>query len=52
MLCNIRNPVKLARVVMDSTRHILLAGSGAEELARSHAVQMEQPDYFHTQVQL
>jgi beta-aspartyl-peptidase (threonine type) len=32
---NVRNPVKLARRVMEDTDHVLLAGEGAEALARA-----------------
>ena len=35
-LQNIRNPISVARKVMDTTRHVLLAGSGAFEFARQN----------------
>jgi len=44
----IRNPVLAARLVMEKTRHVLLAGDGAEQLARQHGLQLEPPEYFHT----
>jgi L-asparaginase / beta-aspartyl-peptidase len=44
----IRNPVLAARLVMEKTRHVLLAGDGAEKLARRHGLQFESPEYFHT----
>lgn len=34
----IRDPVLVARLVMEQTRHCLLTGSGAEALARAHGV--------------
>ncbi|HEX6156334.1 MAG TPA: isoaspartyl peptidase/L-asparaginase [Burkholderiales bacterium] len=44
----IRNPVLAARLVMEKTRHVLLAGDGAEKFARRHGLQLEAPEYFHT----
>jgi beta-aspartyl-peptidase (threonine type) len=44
----IRNPVLAARLVMEKTRHVLLAGDGAERLARQHGLKLEAPAYFHT----
>lgn len=35
LLTDIRNPVRLARVVMDKTDHVLVVGRGAEQLARA-----------------
>jgi beta-aspartyl-peptidase (threonine type) len=44
----IRNPVLAARAVMERTRHVLLAGSGAERFARKHGLKLEPPEYFRT----
>jgi L-asparaginase / beta-aspartyl-peptidase len=44
----IRNPILAARAVMEKTRHVLLAGSGAERFARSRGLKLERPEYFHT----
>ena len=44
----IRNPVIAARAVMEASRHVLLAGSGAERFARRHGLKLEDPKYFHT----
>ena len=48
----IRNPVLAARMVMENTRHVLLAGEGAERLAQKHGLQLEPPEYFHTEKRL
>jgi isoaspartyl peptidase/L-asparaginase-like protein (Ntn-hydrolase superfamily) len=48
----IRNPVLAARMVMEKTRHVLLAGEGAERLARKHGLKMEPASYFHTETRL
>ena len=44
----IRNPILAARAVMEKTRHVLLAGSGAERFARSQGLKLERPEYFRT----
>lgn len=46
---NIKNPVSLARAVMEKTEHILLSGSGAMEFARIADVEFEDDDYFFVQ---
>src|SRR4026208_1106635 len=46
---NIKNPIKLARLVMERTEHILLAGNGANEFARQMKVDFEDDAYFYTQ---
>ena len=44
-----RNPVKLARLVMERTRHVMFAGPAADALAEAHGLEMVDPDYFFTQ---
>ena len=46
---NVKNPVKLARLVMERTEHILLAGDGANEFARQMNVEFADDEYFFTQ---
>ncbi len=46
---NVRNPIKLARLVMDRTEHILLAGDGANRFARQMNVDFEDDAYFFTE---
>ena len=43
-----RNPVKLARTVMEAGPHVFLSGAGAEEFARDHGVEQVDPDWFAT----
>lgn len=45
----VRNPVQLARAVMEKTEHVLLCGSGAENFAREIKMQFEKDDYFFSQ---
>lgn len=47
-LKNVKNPIKLARLVMERTEHILLAGNGANEFAREMNVEFEKDEYFFT----
>jgi beta-aspartyl-peptidase (threonine type) len=43
----IKNPIVLARRVMEESEHILLCGEGAEEFARESGVDFAPPEYFH-----
>ncbi len=45
---HIKNPINAARIVMDSTRHVLLSGKGAEDFAKQYGVILVEDDYFHT----
>jgi beta-aspartyl-peptidase (threonine type) len=42
----VKNPITLARRVMTETKHVLLAGPGADEFAEQQKVQLVEPDYF------
>jgi len=44
----VRNPIRLARAVMEHSEHVFLAGAGAEQFARNHAIAFEPEDYFFT----
>jgi beta-aspartyl-peptidase (threonine type) len=43
---HIRNPVDLARMVMERTPHVLLSGAGAENFARAQNVPVVDKSYF------
>lgn len=43
-----RNPISLARVVMEKSPHVLLVGDGAESFGRQHGVEFVDAKYFHT----
>ena len=47
----VRHPVALARLVMERTGHVLLAGPGAERLAEDHGLELCEPDWFVTERQ-
>ncbi|XP_047335155.1 probable isoaspartyl peptidase/L-asparaginase 2 [Impatiens glandulifera] len=48
-LTTVKNPISLARLVMDKSPHSYLAFSGAEEFARQQGVEMVDNDYFITE---
>jgi beta-aspartyl-peptidase (threonine type) len=45
---NVRNPVLLARKVMEESAHVMLMGEGAEIFAREHGIVFEDDAWFHT----
>lgn len=45
----VRNPVRLARLVMERTPHVLVAGRGAEALAVEWELEAMDPDWFVTE---
>ncbi|MCF8448810.1 MAG: isoaspartyl peptidase/L-asparaginase [Taibaiella sp.] len=45
----IKNPVRLARAVMEHSGHVLLAGMGAEDFARLQGFEFEPDSYFYTE---
>lgn len=47
---NVKNPIRLARLVMDETEHVFLAGTGAIEFAREMNVALERDEYFYTEL--
>lgn len=46
---NIRNPISLARKVMEQTEHVLLAGEGANQFAEQLGIKTEPDEYFFTE---
>ena len=46
---HIKNPIDLARLVMEKSPHILMAQEGAEEFARAHGMELVDDDYFYTE---
>lgn len=47
-LSRIKNPIVLARLVMDNSNHVLLSGTGAENFARLHGMSWVPTSYFDT----
>lgn len=46
---HIKNPIHLARLVMEKSPHVLLISDGAETFAREHDVEWVTQDYFFTE---
>ena len=44
----VRNPIRLARAVMDKSPHVMLVGDGAEAFAKSVGIELVSPEYFYT----
>ena len=49
-LRHVRNPIELARLVMDDSPHVMLVGEGAEDFAKLKGVEMVSNEYFRTPV--
>jgi len=47
LITGIKNPISLARDVMNHTEHVFLAGAGAMEFANSLDYEIKDPSYFH-----
>lgn len=44
----VKNPIGLARAVMEQSEHVMLARKGAEEFAKQVDVPLVDPEYFYT----
>lgn len=44
----VRHPISLARLVMDKTKHVLLAGEGADRFGREQGVELVDNTWFDT----
>ena len=45
----VKNPILLARAVMDRTPYVMLSGAGAEEFAQEQGISLVDPSYFRTE---
>lgn len=50
LITGIKNPVSLARDVMDKSYHVFLAGEGAMQFAKGLNYEIETPDYFYDEL--
>jgi|TARA_B100001094_G_scaffold58162_1_gene53626 beta-aspartyl-peptidase (threonine type) len=48
----VKNPIKLARKVLEETQHVLLVGEGAESFAESIGEVIVEPSYFYSEKNL
>jgi beta-aspartyl-peptidase (threonine type) len=46
---SVKNPIKLARAVMEKSEHVLLCGEGAVEFAKLQGLEIEPDSYFFVQ---
>jgi beta-aspartyl-peptidase (threonine type) len=44
----VKNPIRLARLVMERSPHVMFVGDGAESFAVEQGVELVEPSYFHT----
>jgi beta-aspartyl-peptidase (threonine type) len=45
----VKNPILLARAVMEKSPHVMLVGDGAEQFAQSVGIELVSPKYFYTE---
>jgi len=45
---HVKNPILAANIVLDSSKHVLLSGKGAEILLKKYGTQMVPSSYFYT----
>jgi beta-aspartyl-peptidase (threonine type) len=50
LVTGIKNPVELARDVMEKSNHVFLAGEGALQFAKSNGYAIESPEYFYDEL--
>lgn len=50
LITGIKNPVSLARDVMEKSYHVFLAGEGAMTFAKEQNYNIESPDYFYDEL--
>jgi len=46
---HVKNPIHLARAVMEKSAHVMLVGKGAEEFANLNGIELVDSSYFFTQ---
>lgn len=50
LITGIKNPISLARDVMDKTEHVFMAGEGAMRFAKNIGYNIENPEYFYDEL--
>lgn len=48
-LSRVKNPITLARAVMEKSEHVMMIGAGAETFAELHKIELVDPKYFWSQ---
>ncbi|MDP2159493.1 MAG: isoaspartyl peptidase/L-asparaginase [Flavobacterium sp.] len=44
----VKNPITLARAIMEVSEHVMMVGPGAEKFAEQNGVELVDPNYFYT----
>ena len=45
----VKNPIDLARAIMDNSPHVMLSGKGADAFAQEQGLEIVEPSYFYTE---
>ncbi len=48
----VKNPINLARRIMDDSPHVMMAGDGADSYAKEQGLEIVSPEYFFTEGRL
>ena len=48
-LTTVKNPIRAALAVMQSSPHVMMIGKGAEQFAQKQGIELVDPSYFHTE---
>lgn len=48
-LKHIKNPISLARLVMEKSKHVMMVGEGAESFAKQQGIEFVPQSYFYTE---
>ncbi len=46
---NVKNPITLARAIMEKSEHVMMVGKGAEAFAAKCGLEIVEPSYFYTE---
>lgn len=49
LIKGVKNPIRLARAVLEKSEHVFLAGEGALEFAKQEQLDMEEDSYFYNE---
>ncbi|MEM6345190.1 MAG: isoaspartyl peptidase/L-asparaginase [Bacteroidota bacterium] len=49
-ITGVKNPISLARSVMENSRYVMMVGIGAEAFAKQQGLEMVPPAYFHDEL--
>ena len=52
MITNVKNPIKLARYIMEKTEHVMFSSKGAEKIAIEAGLETVSPSYFYSEEKL